>query len=214
MLRRALPGFVLRFAAQLDDLATYLDINFSRVFVWHPTAAEIAKLRFILRLRDGTLASRALAQSMEEASTADAILRSAKDRAQPSESIAADVATAGANLLERWGGSGAGQANSQSVAKAMAHSETLVKSDVIDALRTWGLALHDPIARSLANHLADVAAILHRLSPLIRDTVHSHRDIVGPGAERHLALTIGPYVHLIDRFMGLTKCLQTRRSGR
>jgi hypothetical protein len=96
----------------------------------------------------------------------------------------------------------------------MAAYEAVVQRDLVAPLQRWALESYDPVIRNAGIELANVAALLHKMSPLLSELQSSQFERGRRGDIEPIPMKMfGQSLALTARFAGLMRDLRQWRKG-
>ena len=214
-LSREVPPYLTAIAIELDAAKHHLDLGFRMIGAWRPEPEQIERLVYALRFRDSALIEKMFMDSFED----DFASRSELERYMDPVSLdakpwtPANYVEAHADLLAKLTKGRHGPDWPHSVVNAMRTYDHLVERDLITPLRNWGLAQEDPVIRLAANKLADVDAMLQRISPRIHALQIRQMENLTSDDGLTLCDLLGQYLKLCNQATLLVKNLMQRRDS-
>jgi len=214
-LNREVPPYLTTIAIDLDAAKRHLDLGFRMILAWRPEPEQIERFVYALRFRDSALVEKMFVDSFED----DFVSRSELERYMDPISLdakpwtPANCVEAHADLLVKLTQGRQSADWPHSVVNAMRTYDHLVERDLITPLRTWGLAQEDPVIRLAANKLADVDAMLQRISPRIHALQIRQMENLTSDDGLTLCDLLGQYLKLCNQATLLVKNLMQRRDS-
>jgi hypothetical protein len=166
---RRLPPWLVAIAAQLAEVASFGDLAFSNISVWWPSSEQVEGLTARLKFQDADLVGDYLREQSERGYDYDLFTDTEKPFRREQESSPTNCVEAHAQLIACLAEERQERCLPEKMRDALAQYETLVHRDVIEPMQIWALHQPSPIVRSAGLKLADVAWLVHRLSPQLHD---------------------------------------------
>ena len=214
-LSREVPPYLTTLAIELDAAKRHLELGFRMIGAWRPEPEQVERLAYALRFRNSALVEKMLVDSFEDDFASRSDLERYRDpiRLDAKPWTPANCVEAHSDLLAKLTQGRHGPDWPHSVVNAMRTYDHLVERDLITPLRNWGLAQEDPVIRLAANKLADVDAMLQRISPRIHAL--QIRQLENLTADDGLILCdlLGRYLKLCNQATLLVKNLKQRRDS-
>ena len=206
------PAPLLRHAlTQLAAARHHLGLPFAGVMAWQLAPRDLDNLHYRLRFGRGRLVREYLQEQAE--SLVDFERLAEFDGCAAAATPAANALTKRAELLAALTDDRAGGPGSQRVRQALAAYEELVQEELVGPLQAWALASPHPVYKSAGMELANVAALLHTMSPLLADLLHRRfGQVHGSALEPIPTKSLGQYLALLGRFGNLVRDLQQWRN--